>query len=161
MTVAYHPEHYLLLQKVSVFFLNDMVLKPGRLAQAKEIHKTHVNARIPVTFHATATADRRDVFKLVTGPSIKAATSRRGGVRTTFLIVVTIWTRCGRLSLWTVCRHRHDEERRQCHDSHAVHPKIIDNSSVFTWNSCSRPHNRHVTEWPRHLQPTTTTTYGR
>jgi len=57
MTVVYHAEHYLLLQKVSVFFLNDMILKPARLAQAMEIHKTHVNARIPVTFHAAATTD--------------------------------------------------------------------------------------------------------
>jgi hypothetical protein len=105
MTVACHPENYLLLQKVSVFFLNDMILKPARLAQANEIHKTHVNARIPVTFHAAATTDGRDVFKFVTGTSIEAATSRGDQVRTTLLVVVTIGTRSERPSVWTVCRH--------------------------------------------------------
>jgi len=40
MTVVYQPEHYLLLQKLSVFFLNDMILEPARLAQTKELQYT-------------------------------------------------------------------------------------------------------------------------
>jgi len=40
MVAVYQPEHYLLLQKLSVFFLNGMVLQPVRLAQTKELQHT-------------------------------------------------------------------------------------------------------------------------
>ena len=40
MTIVYQPEHYLLLQKLSVFFLDDMILEPARLAQTKGLQYT-------------------------------------------------------------------------------------------------------------------------
>ena len=40
MTAVYHPGRYLLLQKLSVFLLNDMILEPVRLAQTKELRYT-------------------------------------------------------------------------------------------------------------------------